>query len=143
MVRGTKNQTRRQKTGAALLVISFFFSKCTVFPNNREGMTEFFSLESTNNFWTNFIQKYLTIGVNEIKRALFQQKSENLPSQNGQLYALKNLKYHTFLAFILLLIHKSLHTSQKKNKNYPKFWIQFLNSVIPLEHSERVYFLGV
>ena len=41
--------------------------------------------------------KYGKIGVNEVKRALFQQKSENLSFQNGQLYGLKSRTYHTFI----------------------------------------------
>ena len=59
----------------------------TVLPNNREGMAELFSEESTDNFWTNLVQKYLTMcdisvrflkygkmGVYEVKMVLFQTR---------------------------------------------------------------------
>ena len=39
------------------------YVQCTVLPNNREGMTQFFFTESADNFWTNSVQKYSTMFV--------------------------------------------------------------------------------
>ena len=38
----------------------------TVLPNIRDGMTKFISEESTDNFWTNLVQKYwiMCAGIN-------------------------------------------------------------------------------
>ena len=90
---------------------------CTVLPNNREGMTEFFSMESTDNFLINMVQKYILdniicgisvrflkygkIGVNEVEiKGHFFNKNQKICLL--KMVNLKcpeiSMKYHTFLA---------------------------------------------